>query len=151
MDNIIQFIFITLSPFIELRGSIPFAIINNYNIVFTFFSAVFINSIIVFPIFFFLNYFYNLFVEKGGKIGRIVENIVERSRRRVSVYIEKYGLIGLSIFVAIPLPFTGAWTGSIAGWILNLGLRRTYIAVLLGLFISATIIMLISFGVLSII
>ena len=57
---------------------------------------------------------------------------MERVRVRARPYVEKYGFLGLSIFVAIPLPGTGVWTGAIAGYILGVSRRRLMLALLAG-------------------
>ncbi len=57
---------------------------------------------------------------------------VERVRARARPYVEKYGFLGLSVFVAIPLPGTGVWTGAIAGYILGIPKKRLMLALLVG-------------------
>jgi uncharacterized membrane protein len=69
--------------------------------------------------------------------------VVERARLKVHDKIEKYGYLGITLFVGIPLPITGAWTGVLGSWILGLSRRKTMFAVVLGVMISATIVTLI--------
>jgi len=64
---------------------------------------------------------------------------VHRVRNRVKPYVSRYGFIGLVLFVAIPLPATGIWTGALAAYILGIEKWRTAIALLLGGLISMTI------------
>jgi len=58
-------------------------------------------------------------------------------------------MIGLIIFIAIPLPLTGAWTGSIAAFLLGMKPKRSIISVLAGVFIAGIIVTLSTLGVLS--
>jgi uncharacterized membrane protein len=54
--------------------------------------------------------------------------------------VEKYGYAGLALFVAIPLPITGAYTGTLGAWILGMNRRKTMLAVLGGVIIAGVIV-----------
>ena len=62
--------------------------------------------------------------------------------------IEKYGFWGLVLFVGIPIPGTGAWTGSLIASVLEMNRKKSFLAILVGVFIASIIMMLISFGLL---
>ena len=73
------------------------------------------------------------------KLGdRFVQWLFARTRARTSEKIEKYELLGLTIFVAIPLPVTGAWTGSVAAVIFGLKKVPSFIAIAVGTCIAAS-------------
>ena len=74
--------------------------------------------------------------ETGRKLGSWV---VKRVRRRTGV-IEKYEQIGLMLFVAIPLPGTGAWTGSVAAFLFGLNLSRALFSIAAGVVIAGAIV-----------
>ena len=63
--------------------------------------------------------------------------------------IEKYGFWGLVIFVGIPLPGTGAWTGAIIAAFLEMNRKKAFLAICLGMLMASIIMMIISFGVIS--
>ena len=63
--------------------------------------------------------------------------------------IEKYGFWGLVLFVGIPLPGTGAWTGSIIAAFLEMDRKKAFLAIFLGMIMASIIMMIISFGFLS--
>ena len=63
--------------------------------------------------------------------------------------IEKYGYIGLILFVGIPLPGTGAWTGCLVASLLNLDRKKSFLCVLAGVVMASIIMMILSYGVLS--
>ena len=63
--------------------------------------------------------------------------------------IEKYGFWGLVIFVGIPLPGTGAWTGALVAAMLNMDRKKALAAITLGVFMASMIMMLVSFGILG--
>ena len=61
--------------------------------------------------------------------------------------IEKYGFWGLTLFVGIPLPGTGAWTGSLVASVFDMDLKKASLSILIGVFLACTIMCLISYGV----
>jgi uncharacterized membrane protein len=69
---------------------------------------------------------------------RFFEWLFARTRRKTAD-IEKYETLGLTVFVAIPLPVTGAWTGAMAGWLLGLSFPHAMISIFLGVLIAGVI------------
>jgi uncharacterized membrane protein len=65
-------------------------------------------------------------------------------RRRGEPKVEKYGFWGLFLFVAVPLPITGAYTGTILAWLLAIGWRKAFPAVALGVVVAGLIVLLIT-------
>lgn len=63
--------------------------------------------------------------------------------------IEKYGFWGLVLFVGIPLPGTGAWTGALIASMLEMDKRQSFLAISLGIFMASIIMMIISFVILG--
>lgn len=86
---------------------------------------------------------------EGGPLSRLARKYLEyseRARRRASRYTDKYGLLGLAIFVAIPLPATGIWTGAIAAFLLGMSPRSIRIGLLAGGTISVVLLAFTSLG-----
>ncbi|MCK5787311.1 MAG: small multi-drug export protein [Candidatus Sabulitectum sp.] len=75
--------------------------------------------------------------------------LFERTRNRVGPHIKKYEALGLTLFVAIPLPVTGAWTGSVAAFIFDLPKKQAIPSIFLGVLTAGAIITLIMKGALS--
>ncbi|WP_297480511.1 COG2426 family protein [Thermococcus sp.] len=73
------------------------------------------------------------------KIAHLYLYYVERVRKKAHPYVEKWGFIGLTIFVAIPLPGTGIWTGALAAYLLGIEKRQTVPALILGGLLSMAI------------
>ncbi len=73
------------------------------------------------------------------RIAHLYLYYVERVRKKAHPYVEKWGFIGLTIFVAIPLPGTGIWTGALAAYLLGIGRRQTIPALILGGLLSMAI------------
>jgi uncharacterized membrane protein len=78
---------------------------------------------------------------------------VERARNKLHGGVEKWGWLGVAVFVAIPLPVTGAWTGTLGAWVLGLPRGKTLLAVILGVAAAGAIVsavMLLGIGALHI-
>ncbi|KUH34677.1 ligand-binding protein SH3 [Thermococcus celericrescens] len=80
------------------------------------------------------------------KIAHLYLYYVERVRKKAHPYVEKWGFIGLTIFVAIPLPGTGVWTGALAAYLLAIGRKQTVPALILGGLLSMVITLLPALG-----
>lgn len=130
-------------PISELRGAIPLGI-NVFGLPwYRVFLLALIGNIIPVPILLlFLDFFVKLLsrVEPGRKL---VDWVLSRTRAR-SEFIRKYERIGLVLFVAIPLPITGAWTGSIAAFLMGLQFRYAFLAILCGIIIAGVIVTILS-------
>ena len=145
MNPFLIIAFITLLPWIELRGAIPVGILLcNLDPSIVFIISVPLNAALFFPIFIGLTYFYR-YVDHIG----FVKKVVEGARRRGHSKVEKYGYLGLALLVAIPLPFTGVYTGTLAAWLLGLDFKKSFFAVLIGTIIAGVLVTIFStlFGV----
>ncbi|MDR1618134.1 MAG: small multi-drug export protein [Treponema sp.] len=71
---------------------------------------------------------------------KFFDHFVERARRKLHRGLERWGWIALAAFVAVPLPITGAWTGTLGAWVLGLSKRRTLPAVIIGVAVAGTIV-----------
>jgi uncharacterized membrane protein len=65
---------------------------------------------------------------------------VHRTRKKAEKNVQKYGYWGVMLFVAIPLPVTGAYTGTLAAWLLQLEKRRSFWYLALGVVIAGIIV-----------
>ena len=81
-------------------------------------------------------------------MSRIVEKMEEKAAKN-KPKIDKYGSLGLILFVGIPLPGTGAWTGALVAALFDMDLRRASISILLGIFLAAVIMTAVSYGALG--
>ena len=138
---------LSLLPISELRGAIPFAVARGMPVLEAYFIAVLFNALVAPLAFIFLETFHKLFYRWSFYAG-IFDRFVERSRHKVHAQVERYGYLGIMLFVAVPLPITGAWTGTLGAWILGLGRRKTILAVAGGVMISGIIVsVIVGFGV----
>jgi uncharacterized membrane protein len=75
-----------------------------------------------------------------GILRRLTDDFLLRSQRRFAADYAKYGMIALPIFVGIPLPMTGAWTGAAAAFLLGIPFRHAFPLIALGVVIAAAIV-----------
>jgi len=140
---------ISMVPLIELRGAIPYAVGFSLPIVPSYIVAVIGNMLPVPFIFLFarkilewgrdkkyIGPFFSWCLEKGEKGGRKLE-----AKARFGLY------VALLLFVGIPLPGTGAWTGTLAASLLNLSFRKSVASVMAGVVLAGAIMLLASYGV----
>jgi len=150
METFLKTAILSLLPISELRGGIPYAILNNipWYIAWPFAAAV--NALVAPLCWLFLSTVHRLFYgtttngaeRKGGFSWYrfIFDRFVERAREKLHGGIEKWGALGVALFVAIPLPITGAWTGTLGAWVLGLPKRKTLFAVILGVIVAGAIV-----------
>lgn len=142
-------ILLSMSPISELRGGIPYAILSGINPATAFILCVLANIIIIFLIFFFLDFLHSSFMNISF-YRKMFGYFLERTRKRIDK-VERnmgiYGFLALTAFVAIPLPVTGAWTGSLIAWALGLERKRSILAIAIGVLIAGVIILIATLGI----
>jgi uncharacterized membrane protein len=69
---------------------------------------------------------------------------LDNLRKRGKPKVDEYGFWGLALFVAVPLPLTGAYTGTILGWLLGMDWRKAFLAVGVGVLIAGVVVLLIT-------
>lgn len=138
---------VSMIPLLELRGSILAAGIMKMPFFSTFIAAVIGNML---PIPFILLFIRKIFAwMKTTKHLRKLPDILEKKAMKKSAQIEKYGYLGLFLFVAIPLPGTGAWTGSLLAVLFGLKPKKSLLFIFLGVLTAGLIMSLLSFGIIK--
>ena len=139
---------VAMLPVFELRGAIPAGYAMGMNSpLLIYLLAVAGNFIPVLPIILGLGPA-ERYLRKYKFFDRFLDWLFKRTRSRSDV-IKKYESLGLILFVAIPLPMTGAWTGSIAAYLFKLPLRMAIPCIILGILIAGVVVTLVSQGVIS--
>ena len=131
--------FLSFLPISELRGAIPFAIANDVPWYLAYPVAAFLNALVAPACWIFLSTLHRLFL-KMGWYKNFFERFIDRARNKLHDKVERWGWFGVAVFVAIPLPLTGAWTGTLGAWVLGLSRRKTMLAVILGVLTSGAIV-----------
>lgn len=132
---------ISMVPIIELRGAIPFGVAAGLNPWLAFALAVVGNML---PIPFILLFIRKIFdwMRRYEKLGRIVTKLERRAANK-SGRVQKSEIVGLCLFVAIPLPGTGAWTGALIAALMEMRLKRALPTIFLGVLIAAVVVTLV--------
>ena len=131
--------FLSFLPISELRGAIPFAIGHQVPWYTAYAMAIFINALVAPACWVFLSTLHKLFL-KMAWYGCFFERFIERARNKLHNKVERWGWLGVAVFVAIPLPITGAWTGTLGAWVLGISRRKTMVAVILGVATAGVIV-----------
>ncbi len=140
---------LAMIPVTELRGAIPFAYGKlNLGIFPAYFFSVLGNIIPAIFLIYFLKPISDLLSRHSRLFRRLFDWWFGRVIKKFQPKYDKYGALALMLFVAIPLPVTGAWTGSAAAFLFNIPKRKALIYVFLGLIVSGVVVSLITLGVL---
>lgn len=145
--QLLWIMFLSAVPVLEQKAAIPMALALGYPEMTTYLTTL-IGALVPAPfIILFLPKVFD-FLRKFKMTGRLVDRY-EASAMRRGKNIVKYELIGLFLFVAIPLPLTGVWTGSAVAAFLKLDFRKAFPTVIAGAAACGLIIMLLAKGLFS--
>lgn len=135
-------------PVSELRGAIPLAFSFGMPVYKAFWLSVLGNIIPVVPILFLLEPVSNR-LRKFKVFSRFFDWLFERTKKKADA-VQKYEALGLVLFVAIPLPVTGAWTGAVAASLFRIRFRYAFPAIICGIIIAGVVVtMLCLAGIMS--
>lgn len=126
-------------PISELRGSIPVALMMGLSPAKAFALSILGNIIPIIPVLFLLEPVSNALM-RFRPCKKFFDWLFERTKSKGDL-IQKYEALGLMLFVAVPLPITGAWSGCIAASIFRIKFRYAFPAILLGVVIAGLIVM----------
>jgi uncharacterized membrane protein len=143
LGDLAKVLLVTVSPISELRGGIPLGISLGLEPWLTCLIAVVANALVFFPVFFALRLFYKKVLFRIPLFDKYLDNL----RKRGKPIVDKHGFWGLALFVAVPLPLTGAYTGTILAWLLGMNWKRAFPAVSLGVLVAGVVVLLITLGV----
>ncbi|RLC52801.1 MAG: small multi-drug export (modular protein) [Candidatus Cloacimonadota bacterium] len=143
VSNELKVFLISMLPIFELRGAIPIGI-HSYKLSYWTVIPLAIagNMVPIFFVLLFFDFITKLFF-KFSFTKKILEAVFRRTRSK-SAIIEKYEEAGLMIFVAIPLPITGAWTGSLAAYLMGLSFWKSIFFIFLGVCIASVVVSLLT-------
>ena len=140
---------VSMVPIVELRGGIPFGVAAGLPVWQAYLAAV-IGNILPAP--FIIVYIRRIFQwlrRKMPRLNRVVDKLEQKAHLK-GQKVTKYKYLGLAIFVAVPLPGTGAWTGALAAAFLDMPLRKALPSIIAGVLVAGIAISILTFGVASI-
>ncbi|MDR3276817.1 MAG: small multi-drug export protein [Treponema sp.] len=141
--------FLSVMPISELRGAIPFAMAHGIPWYWAYPFATAMNALAAPLCWIFLSTLHQVFLRLSKYrffrwYRSLFDRFVERSRGKLRKGVEHWGWLGIALFVAVPLPITGAWTGTLGAWVLGLRRGPTMLAVILGVLIAGAIVTIVS-------
>ena len=146
LKNLLYIFGISMVPVIELRGAIPVGLAMGLPF-YAVFLAAFLGNMAPVPILvLFTRRVFNWLRKLSPKLERFVSRLEAKAASKEDL-LRKYKLLGLCILVAIPLPGTGAWTGSLVAAVFNIRVKHAIPAIALGVLIAGIIVSVLSYGV----
>lgn len=139
---------VSMIPVVELRGGIPFGVAAGLPVGAAYLAAVIGNLI---PVPFIVVYIRRIFMfmrQHMPRLNSVVDKMEQKAHLK-SAAVLKYQYLGLAIFVAIPLPGTGAWTGALVAAFLDMRLKKALPSIAGGVLSAGLIISILSYGVKS--
>jgi len=143
----VQVMVFSLLPWVELRFAIPFGITKGLHPLLAFLAALVATWAMILPMFLFLDAFYHRLLIRIPAIHWGIEEVRHRGRS----YVERWGVLGVGIYVSLPIPGPGLYSGAILAWVFGLPRRQAMLSLALGTFVSAMLVTLISTGVIALI
>lgn len=140
---------ISALPLIEIRGSIPYAQINNLHLGLSIIIAI-IGNLIPIPFAYFFAHKILIYGKETKYFGKVCKMILNKGHEAGEKILKKAHngvYLALLLFVAIPLPGTGAYSAILAASILDLEFKKSFIAISLGVLIAGSIVFLLTNGI----
>ncbi len=134
-------------PWVELRLAIPFGITKGLHPVVAFLAAVTASWAVIVPMFVLLDLTYVRWLSRQPLIRHAVETVRAGGRG----YVERWGVLGVGIYVSLPIPGPGVYSGAVLAWLFGLPRRQAILALAMGVLVSAFLVTLISTGLIAII
>jgi uncharacterized membrane protein len=131
-------VLLTFFPFLELRASIPYGIVMAKQPWYAVVIIAVVANIILGPILYFLlDKLLHLLI-RIRVVNWFWNRTIIKTQKKIHPLVEKYGTLGLSIFIGIPLPGSGVYSGAFGGYLLGFTGKEFYLATVLGVLIAAT-------------
>lgn len=140
---------VAMLPIAELRGAIPLGIYWGLSPILVFIIAIIGNMVPVPLILLFLEGI-EKYLRKSEKMARALDWIFERTYKKADEKVRRWEYLALILFVAIPLPGTGAWTGSLIAYLFKFDIKKSMLSIFIGVLIAGLIVLIASLGFLNI-
>ena len=146
LKHLLYILMISMVPVIELRGAIPVGLGLDLPFYAVFLTAMIGNLLPVPFLILFTRRVFEWLRRRSAFLERMVSRLEKKAESKEKL-LKKYELLGLCILVAIPLPGTGAWTGSLVAAVFDIRLKHAFPAIALGVLIAGIIVSVVSYGV----
>jgi len=136
----LELIAITFIPGLELRASIPYGIIGTDVHWLTVFAVCVITNMLLGPMVYVSIRYCMGWLTRIKLINKIYNAYVIKTQKRINAYIERYGEFGVAVFIGIPLPLSGSYSGALAAYLIGLKFRKFIVANIIGVLAAAIIV-----------
>ena len=150
IGSLMMTLLIAMTPVLELRAAIPAGVIAGLDLRLVVATAIVGNLIPIPFIIVFIRRIFKWMQTKSERLAQVVKRMEEKADRKKDKVL-RYEFWGLMLFVAIPLPGTGAWTGALIAAMLDMQLKRAFPAIAAGVAIAALIVTVATYGVASLV
>lgn len=138
-NPIVHSLVLSLLPISELRGGIPYAVASGVHPLAAYGLCVLGNMLVIPIVFIFLETLHKVFYRVH--VYRVLfDKLVLRTKKKAQKNVDRWGYWGVMLFVAIPLPITGAYTGTLAAWLLQLNKKKSYGYLAFGVVIAGIVV-----------
>lgn len=143
--QILILIFVSMMPFIELRGAIPIGIAMGLNPITVYLASVFGSTIVGMPLILFFRYILKVLknIDKFKNFAHKLEDKLLSKMKKM----KKVSLLGLILFVGVPIPTTGSWSASGIASLLEMRIRDAIIGIFLGNALAGLIMLTLSVNI----
>ena len=141
-ETLLNIFLIAISPVLESRVAIPYGISSGAELPLVL-SISFVGNLVPVPFLLLTMQSIEQWITKRGDncyLKRLFMRYINNLRKRGGPTVNKYGFIGLTIFVALPVPGTGAWTGSVLAHLFGIDPKKSTFAILIGVILSIFIV-----------
>lgn len=146
MKETLMTFLMAMVPVIELRGAIPYGVLQGLSIGEALAVSIAGNLAPIPVLIVFTRRVFEWLKGKSAHLNKLVLKLEDKAESKKET-VEKWEFLGLVILVAIPLPGTGAWTGALVAAMMDMRLKRAFPAVVIGVIIAGIIVSIVTFGV----
>jgi uncharacterized membrane protein len=139
---------LSIVPWVELRLAIPYGIAREkLDPGVAFAAAVLASWAMIVPMFVAMDLFYDRFLARSALARRLIQEV----RRHGRTYVDRWGVVGVGVYVSLPLPGPGVYSGAVLAWTFGLPRRQAVAALAVGVLVSAFLVTLISTGLIAVV
>jgi uncharacterized membrane protein len=139
-----QVFFFSMFPWLEARYIIPYAMLELHWNWWQAFPLAIVGNMLPIPFILLFFHYVEKFLRRYKFWTRIMDWLFARTRKKADSKIAKYEYLGLLIFVALPIPFTGGWTGALIAYLFGLKFSKSLLTIFIGVVIAALIMVVIT-------